>query len=130
MFYITGGQVNLTGNGTISMTPPGDEDVPAGAYPPWQAGMIGDYDDVMIFQARDNDAPATINGTSEFNIGGIIYFPENHLNLSGNSENPFRPGDQLICNTADLGGTGTLEINYNGKEIILGYMSVLVHVVE
>jgi len=140
MFYIARGQVNFTGKGTIDMTPIGDPNVDESEYPPGQASFLHDYDDVMIFQAKDwhdglanavaNKATATINGTSAFNIGGILYFPENHLNLNGSADNVFRPGDQLICNTASLGGSGTLEINYKGKEIIIGYMSVLVHVVK
>jgi len=127
MFYIASGSLDLGGNGTLLFSGPGAEGTTAPADPV-QATLWDYYQDVTIFQSRTNpDSPAKIVGGSSFNIGGILYFPKNHLSLSGTSSNPFRPGDQLICNTADLGGTGSLEIQYKGKDALMGFMSVLVH---
>ncbi|MBM4027167.1 MAG: hypothetical protein FJ280_17440 [Planctomycetes bacterium] len=126
MFYIAGGEVSLTG-GAIDMLPPGAD----GTVPPAdqeQAKLWAYYKDVTIFQSRDNpDNPATVKGNANFNIGGILYFPKNHVSLSGTSANPFRPGDQLICNTMEISGTGSLEIQYKGRDALMGFMSVLVH---
>lgn len=128
MFYIASGSLDLGGNGILHFSGPGAEGITA-PTDPLQASLWSYYEDVTIFQSRTNpDSPAKIVGGSSFNIGGILYFPKNHLSLSGTSSNPFRPGDQLICNTADLGGTGSLEIQYNGKDALMGFMSVLVHV--
>ena len=99
-------------------------------YPEWQTDLVEDYQDVSIFQARTNTEGADIGGTSSYDLGGILYFPQNTVNFSGVGDNTITPGDQLICSTAVFGGTSTYKIQYNGKEAIMGFMSVLVHVVE
>jgi hypothetical protein len=123
MFYIADGSVNFGGKGTVVMSPPSA----AFTYPAAQQAMAQYYADVTLFQARDNTSnQATIIGTSTYNIGGVLYFPHNDLKLEGTAGNTFRPGDQLICWTADIGGNGVLQIQYDGQNVIAGFRSVLV----
>ncbi len=122
LFYLASGPVDFGGGGTVLMSPPGD----SFAYPAWQQAMAEYYKDVTIFQARDNHSQARLIGTSAYDIGGILYFPRNGLKLEGTAGNTFRAGDQLICWTADIGGSGVLEIDYQGDNLIAGFRSVLV----
>ena len=58
-----------------------------------------------------------IHGTNTLDIGGTLYFPRNHVNITGTGDGF---GTQLISNTIEIGGTGTIEINYDGRNPFLG----------
>lgn len=110
MFYIAGGALDLTGNNTISITPPVD----------------GTYKDVTFFQSRENLSEAKIIGGAGYHVEGILYFPKNPLEVGGTAGTVFKPGDQLICATAWLHGNCTLQIQYDGRNVIEGFRSLLV----
>jgi len=130
MFYITdNGQVDLTGTGDLRITPPEkpQEDGPAPdfcdpnyAYP---AGMDWTYEGLSIFQDRQNTNEARIIGTSNLDLNGTLYFPSNHVELGGTG---FQAGNQLIAWTVEVHGTGEININYDGRNPAVGYMSYLV----
>ncbi|MBI4555970.1 MAG: hypothetical protein HY706_00175 [Candidatus Hydrogenedentes bacterium] len=105
MFYITGtGFVDIHGGGVLTITPP-DPDLYS--YP-----GVDTYEGVAIFQARDNTNESTIIGTSLMNLEGTYYFPAGHLNIGGDAT---KFGNQLIANTMEIFGNGTLIINYDGR---------------
>lgn len=115
-------RVNLAGNGLIEITAidPDQYTYPAG---------VDVYDGVAIFQSRapynlDPKYTANITGTNALNtIDGTLYFPQNKMNVSGTSGNT---GTQLIANTIEVGGTGTIHIEYDGRNKAPGTTPYLV----
>jgi hypothetical protein len=99
MFYLidTAG-VNLVGNGAVSILPYQGE--------PWE-GMA-------IWQAAGDTTPAKITGTDQFDgILGTLYFPDALVNVVGTSDS-FQIR-QLVCDSLEVSGNGTVTINYDGR---------------
>jgi len=112
MFYITGdGKVDMQGNGTVQINT--NSEIESGTY----AGMA-------IFQDRDNLNDASIHGTGTLDIVGTIYFPQNHVLITGTGDGF---GTQLIANTIEISGTGTMQINYDGRNPFPANRSILVY---
>jgi Flp pilus assembly protein TadG len=114
MFFITGdGVVDLAGSGNIVTTPiiyDSYDFCDSGfSYP---AGVDYIYEGMGIFQARDNYNDARIVGTSMLDLEGTLYFPENHLDLTGTGDGF---GNQLIADTVEVSGTGDITIMYDGR---------------
>lgn len=104
VIHIVGsGRIDVSGTGTIQLSPPNPE----------IHSFLGadTYEGISIFQARDNSSVADITGTSLFNLQGLLYFPANHLELSGTGESF---GSQVIANTVELDGTSEITIYYLG----------------
>jgi hypothetical protein len=108
MFYIVDttpgdsvpSHVNLTGNGSVEVTP---ADMDSGAY-----------GGILIWQARDNTNQAYIRGTDEFEgLKGTVYFPVADVDVTGTSDTfAIR---QLICDACEISGNGVVSINYDGR---------------
>jgi Flp pilus assembly protein TadG len=114
MFYITGtGKVNIGGTGSVQVTPiqydVNDFCDPNYSYP---ADTDFAYEDVSIFQARDNFNDAYIKGTGLMDLVGTLYFPSNLVNLRGEGDGF---GNQLIAYRLDVRGTGDILIKYDGR---------------
>jgi hypothetical protein len=127
MFYVTdNGKVDLAGTGNMRMTPIGaegeacefcDQSFTYGSNTDYQ------YTGVTIFQARDNHNDACIVGTNLMDLDGTLYFPENHLDLTGTGDGF---GNALIADTIEISGTGRIVINYDGRYDAPGTSSFLV----
>jgi len=115
MFYIAEGPVDLTGNGDVVISPPDPDDHS------YTGADI--YEGISIFQARDNFSDGRIIGTSVMNLGGTLYFPNNHMILGGDA---VQFGNQLIVGTAEIMGNGRLTINYDGRNPAPGNRPFLV----
>ena len=109
MFYIQADtnktSVDLGGNGMIQMTA-----VPLEQSP---------YGGMLIWQSKDNTNEANVRGTDLFEgLDGTLYFPKAHVDVVGTSDSfGIR---QLVTNTARITGTGTVTINYDGRNIAPG----------
>ncbi|UCD51210.1 MAG: hypothetical protein JSW27_00990, partial [Phycisphaerales bacterium] len=120
MLYITGeptegipyGTVSLHGagsNGIVQLSPRGDWMDPK---------QVNEEPGVSIWQDRNNPNEAIILGNASFSLSGTLYFPNNHVEVGGSG---FQAGNQLICASLDLHGTGDLGIAYDGRngEIVI-----------
>jgi len=98
MFHIVDdGIVDIQGNGGLRATPP----------------TSGTYEGVTIFQARDNDNEAWIQGTADLDIDGTIYFPRSEfLHILGGG---WGFGNQLIGYRFEIQGSGIVGIQYDGR---------------
>lgn len=112
MIYLSGNApLNLNGNGPVLITPPDPV-----AYP--------QYAGISIFQDRADTATDSITGTSTFQVDGAIYLPSAPVTLPG-SGGTF--GAQLIVNTLNIPGSGTMQINFaNGTKPLLPSRAALV----
>jgi len=108
MFYIVDttpannkpSRVKLTGNGIVDITP-----IPLEVEP---------YGGIAFWQARNNPSQADIRGTDQFTgIDGTLYFPDARVDITGTSDS-FGIA-QLICDSIEISGVGTLTINYDGR---------------
>jgi hypothetical protein len=121
MLYITGepgvtpyGSVELHGGAVLQLSPRGD----------WTSPRVVDGElGVSIWQDRNNTNEAIILGNAEFALFGTLYFPSNHVQLGGTG---FQAGNQLLCASLDLHGTGDLSIGYDGRNFIKARISALV----
>jgi len=91
MFHIVGtGQVSIGKDATLTATAP----------------VSGDYDKFLFFQSRDNTSDAIFKGVAD--CGGILYFPANHAEVTGNVL-----CSMLMANTVELSSNGQLTVNPN-----------------
>jgi len=112
MFYITGtGSVDLRGNGTVQINQNFEIE-------------SGPYTGIAIFQDRNNPNPAYILGTNNLDITGVIYFPQNHVEIGGTGDGF---GTQLIADTIEIRGTGLIQINYDGRNPFPANRAILVY---
>lgn len=98
MFYITGdGIVDIQGNGGMRATPP----------------TSGVYEGVTIFQDRANTNESWIQGTSDLDLDGTLYFPRSEfLHILGGG---WGFGNQLIGWRFEIQGSGIVGIQYDGR---------------
>ncbi len=94
LYIVNQGSVNLKGSGEIDLVP-----------------MEYHGHLISIFQARDNTNAADIHGTPNFQIGGMMYFPSNHLKLGGTSD---LVAQGLIADTIEIHGTGNIRVTNAG----------------
>ena len=103
LIFVTGkGSVNLSGNGTVAISPP---DPTVNNY----AGAAT-YQGIAIFQSASDSSGMAISGNSNMNISGAIYAPSAAMSLSGNGGTI---GSEIIVNTATITGNGAVTINFN-----------------
>jgi hypothetical protein len=119
LFYIVGkGSMNLGGNGTIDirpLDPTRDTTVPA--------DIAETYQKVSIFQARDNNNPAIIRGTSQISLSGALYLPDALLDIGGTGD---WSNIQLISDTLSVQGNSSITINYPGGNPAMSHAIFLV----
>lgn len=114
MFYVVGdGVVDIAGFGSIQASPIkfGDANFCDSSFS-YPGDIDYTYEDMTIFQARDNFNGARIVGTGLLDLEGTLYFPDNLVDLSGSGEGF---GDQLIADTIEISGTGNMVIKYDGR---------------
>ena len=78
---------------------------------------VATYRGMSFFQSRTNpDNDASVGGGTGLDIRGTLYFPRNHVKLSGGSSSL---GIEVIAYTVNIDGTGpgnqSLIINYDGR---------------
>lgn len=97
--------INLTGNGTIDITPtPLDS---------------GPYGGILLWQAAGNTNDVNIKGTEQFTgLEGTVYLPTSRLNLTGTSDS--FSISQIITSSINISGTGSIFINYDGRYPAVG----------
>jgi hypothetical protein len=101
MFHIVdGGMVDIRGNTEFVLTPP----------------TSGIYEDISIFQSRSNDNLANINGTGDLYITGALYFPNNHVYITGDNSTI---GSRLVACTIEFAGNGVINLGYVGPPRIV-----------
>jgi len=92
--------INLSGQGSISMSPP----------------TSGPYQGISLFQKREGSVQPTVsvtgNGTAPLSISGTFYVPSANLNVTGNGTQD-TIGSQYISDTLTLGGNGTFKVDWN-----------------
>lgn len=115
MFFLNGGEVDLAGTGDVMIKAPDPE---RHSFP-----GVETYEGMAIFQSRSNPNEASMLGTSAMFLDGTYYFPNNHVYLQGNSQNF---GNQFIANTLDVSGNGDLQINYDNRNPLPGFVTYLV----
>ena len=75
MFYVTGGSVNLSGNASLSLTPP--------SISPYND--LGDGRGIVLWQASSNTAAMSIGGNGgAASFHGLVYAPSAAVTLNGN----------------------------------------------
>jgi hypothetical protein len=125
MFYIApGAAVKITGGGNdpnITITEINDVDPGIGCDGntiTYSQGFayVTPYKGMSIFQSRSNYNDADVGGGNGLNIQGTIYFPKNHVKLSGGSGSL---GIEVVAWTMTIDGTGPgnkkLLISYDGR---------------
>jgi hypothetical protein len=106
------GVLRITG-GSVELDSPGD----------WQNDQNGTFNlslveglnGIAIWQdpTMPNLPDAHLNGNGDFSISGTIYCPDPiHMRLEGDLGDT---GNQVLCGTANIMGTASININYDGR---------------
>ena len=93
-----GGTVNLSGTGTIALSPM----------------TSGPYQGITMFQDRTSSAGASMSGGSNINNSGTFYFPDAKLTLSGTT-GVATVGAQIIAKNLAFSGTAAIQVSYDSS---------------
>ena len=96
MLYVDQGPVDIRGTGNLGLTPMDD----------------GDYEGLLLWQARDNTEVGIITGNGDFELEGVLYFPTARVEVEGNG---YKFGTRLICDTLYVQGNGVVRIYFGGS---------------
>ena len=96
MFYIDEGAVDIRGTGNLNLTPIDS----------------GDYEGLLLWQARDNTQEGMITGDGGSELDGVLYFPVARVQVEGNGD---KFGTRLICDELYVQGNGVIRINFGGS---------------
>ncbi len=91
MLYVSGGRIEVQGNGRMSLTAP----------------TSGTYAGITIFYARTNSNPLRLSGNAVQNIQGTVYLPRSLLHLEGNAN---LTQGMIVTWRARMTGTATVTI--------------------
>lgn len=100
MFYNTGGTaagpIDLSGQGTITLTPPAD----------------GPYAGICLFQDRAVSEEISLTGKGTIQIAGTVYAPAAGVRLGGNGSNAGSTiGSGFVVNHMRVSGNGTFTVS-------------------
>lgn len=70
----------------------------------------GPYKGLCIFQNRSSSVPLRIAGNGQFDFTGAIYAPAAPVSIEGNGDASM--ASAFICGTLDIGGNGSLNVNW------------------
>jgi len=87
-------RINVTGQGSVDLSPP----------------TSGLYQGILFFQNRTADVAVNIVGSGGYTVSGTFYAASGPISVSGNGDAYI--GSQYISRTLDLGGNGSLNIDY------------------
>jgi hypothetical protein len=90
--------IEITGQGTITWTPPSS----------------GTYKGMSIFQNRDSPIGLSITGNGSSNMSGTFYAANAEMSITGNGSDVL--GSQYISRLLNVNGNGRLTINYNASQ--------------
>ncbi len=93
-----GGAINLSGLGTISLSPMSS----------------GTYAGITVFQDRSSATGATMSGTGKMSNTGTFYFPDATLTLSGSS-GVNAVGAQIIAKNLTFSGSAGTQVNFDSS---------------
>ena len=83
----------------------------------------GDYANLLIYMPSTNNSALSINGNSENALTGSIIAVASPITITGNSgtvAGTFQLSSQIVGYTVDVGGNGTIEINYDPARAAIG----------
>lgn len=84
---------------------------------------LTDYEYIAIFQDRANTNEAYINGSSEIDLKGSLYFRNANFRVGGDG---IQAGTQAVAGTVEIDGGAVVHIDYDGRFFTAGYRSLLV----
>jgi Flp pilus assembly protein TadG len=123
IYYLDGGGLsfsgtgNLTGNGVLIYNAPhsSSDQISLGGQGACTLTPMtsGPYANLVIFQDRTSNATVNLTGNGNLSVSGIIYAAKAPLNLTGNGSTDVF-GWQIIADSADLTGNGTISIGRAG----------------
>jgi hypothetical protein len=96
MFHIVGGKLDIRGNAQLTLTPRASESC----------------EFISIFQSRSNYSQAEINGTGDLDITGSLYFPNNHIYITGDGDTI---GSRIVACTIEFAGNGEINVGYSAS---------------
>ncbi len=97
VFYLDNGvQLNWNGTASIKFTPP----------------TSGPYAGIIIFGSRlSTSVSHLINGNASSTLDGAVYMPKSHVTWSGNAQTSSTGCTQIIGNTIEFTGNGSVSIH-------------------
>ena len=119
LYLIEGGEFRINSNAQIS----GDEVVfflaegvtlhfNGTADVDLSAPTTGPYSGMLIFGSRESaDVSHRIDGNFGSHLDGAIYAPQSHLTLSGNAQAPGGGCTQIVTETVEFTGNGTIDLS-------------------
>jgi len=103
MIYIdpNGGEFNMTGSGSITMSPPSS----------------GDYKGLVLYMDRNNTSGVNISGSGAVTtISGTFYAPASHVKLTGSTGYTVMDA-QIICDTFKITGSGNIKVRFDEDSV-------------
>jgi Flp pilus assembly protein TadG len=95
MIYVEQGPIALDGSGNLTISPM----------------TSGDYKGLSIYMDRSNVQGYSMSGSGSSSFTGTIYAPSSYVKING-SGGTLVVDSQILCYTAELIGSGNLQLNY------------------
>ncbi|MBI3760598.1 MAG: hypothetical protein HY260_01870 [Chloroflexi bacterium] len=112
LIYLWSGPFETNGNATNVLTAP---TATSCTTPPSGTVEICDFQGLLLYARVGNTSTMKINGGADTQMTGTFFAPSAPIELTGDS-GTFGLHSQIIGNTVDVGGNGTLEIDYQAAE--------------
>lgn len=120
LVHLTGTATGMHFNGAASINCAGVTFYVSSGDLTWNGGVAnnlsaptgGNYAHLLIYQPSTNPSALTINGNSNNSLTGSIIAVAAPITINGNS-GTFALSSQITGYTVDVGGNGTIQINYD-----------------
>ncbi|MBI3360845.1 MAG: hypothetical protein HY023_07020 [Chloroflexi bacterium] len=112
LIYLWSGPFETNGNATNVLTAP---TATSCTTPPSGTVEICDFQGLLLYAKVGNTSTMKINGGAGTTMTGTFFAPSAPIELTGDS-GTFALHSQIIGNTVDVGGNGTLDIDYQAAE--------------
>jgi len=110
LIYLWTGPFETNGNAANFLTAPTSATC---TVPPSSVVEVCDYKGLLLYAREGNTSTMLVNGGAGSSMTGTFYAPDAHIEITGNT-GTFVLDSQVIANTVDVGGNGTVDITYNG----------------
>lgn len=112
LIYLQSGPFETNGNATNILSAPTDANCTS---PPAGTVEICDFKGLLLYAAEGNTSTVRINGGAGSTMTGTFYTPDAPIEVTGNSGS-FALNSQILGNTVDVGGNGTVTINFDPND--------------
>ena len=126
LIYLWTGGFETNGNATNLLSAPTDLTCTS---PPSDVVPVCDFQGLLLYTREGNTSDIRVNGGADSVMTGTFYAQDSHIEITGNA-GTFVLNAQVIGDTIDVGGNGTVNITYDPSQIFLNNVAPQIELSE